>query len=112
MRLKEQLAVDLATFLNVDEFAEEVELDGVKLTAQISPHTAEKSERLTETFAGLHGDFVTIYFKTAAYVSVKGKLPVQGQWCLVNGRRFDVMSCAEQGGVTKLLCAAYRQARR
>lgn len=111
MTFKEQLAADRDIFLSSDEFAEEVTIDGVRLTGQISAYTADKSERLNQQFDGLHGDWLVVYFKADAYTAQRTRLPVQGQWALINGRRFDVVSCAEQGGICKLVCSAYRQPR-
>ena len=68
--------------------------------------TAEKSGRLQETFEGLHGDFVELYFKTAEYA---GRLPVQGEWCYVDGRRYEVCSSEDELGMSHITLAAYRQ---
>lgn len=104
--MKELIAADLDVFIELEEFAERVTFNGVELSAVLMRHTAEKSARLAETFDGLHGDFATIYFKVEDY----GKpLPHQGEWALINGRRYDVMSSEEEMGMAKLICAAYRQ---
>ena len=106
MTFKEQLAADLDIFVELDEFAQEVEVDGVKLRAQKLSHTAEKSARLTEQFDMLHGSFVTLYFKRDDY---NKKLPVHGQSIVVDGRRYDVLSSEEELGIVKLVLSAYRQ---
>lgn len=106
MTFKEQLAADLDIFVEVDEFAQEVEIDGVTLKAQKISHTAEKSQRLSEQFEGLHGDYVTLYFKASDYPK---KLPVQGAWIICGGKRYDVLSSAEELGIVKLVLSAYRQ---
>lgn len=104
--LKEVIAADLDIFVELEEFAQVIELDGVKLPAQKITHTEEKSARLTEQYDGLHGDFITIYFRREDYPK---KLPVQGQWVVVDSRRYDVVSSQEELGMAKLICAAYRQ---
>lgn len=103
---KEQLAADLDLFVELDEFAELVTIDGVELRAQKISHTAEKSQRLSEHFEMLFGDFVTLYFRRDDYDK---KIPVQGQWLVVDGKRFDVLSSADELGIVKLVLSAYRQ---
>lgn len=106
MTFKEQIAADLDIFVETDEFAEEVKIDGVKLRVQKLSHTAQKSARLSGTFDALHGDFVTLYFKAEDYPK---KLPAQGAWVLVDGKRYDVLTSENELGIAKLVCAAYRQ---
>ena len=106
MTFKEQIAADLDIFVETEEFAELVVIDGVELPAQKLSHTAEKSARLTEQFDKLHGDFVTLYFKAADYSK---KIPVQGQSVIVDGRRYDVLSAELELGICKLVMSAYRQ---
>lgn len=109
MTFKETIAADLDIFTDITEFAELIEIDGVELPAQVVPSTAEKSQRLQEQFAGLYGDFVTIYFQSAEYTSVRGQLPVKGNWALIGNKRFDVIETHEQLGICKVIAAAYRQ---
>ena len=106
MTFKEQLAADLDIFVEIDEFAELVMIDGVTLRAQKLSHSAEKSQRLSEQFDGLYGDFVTLYFKRDDY---NKKIPIHGQSIVVDGRRYDVLSSAEELGIVKLVLSAYRQ---
>ena len=106
---KDEIKKDLDVFVEDEEFAEEIELDGVKLTGQVISHTAEKSGRLQETFDGLHGDFITLYFKTDDYCSARKRIPREGEWAMINGKRYDVMNAADELGITRLICSAYRQ---
>ena len=110
MTLKEQFAIDLDIFVELEEFAEEVTIDGVTLKAQKLSSTAEKSARLSEQFDMLHGDYVTLYFKAQDYLAQKKRLPHHGDWVVIDGqKRFDVLSCEEQLGICKLVLSAYRQ---
>ena len=109
MSFKDDVRADLPTFVEVTEFGELATIDGVILWAQIIPWTAEKSSRQNENYDGLFGDYVTIYFQTEPYVKKRKRLPAQGQWVYVNGKRYDVRSCRDELGITKLICAAYRQ---
>ena len=108
MTFKEQIAADLDIFVETEEFAELVTIDGVELPAQKISHTAEKSARLTEQWDKLFGDFMTLYFKRDDY---NKKIPVQGQGVIVDGRRYDVLSSEAELGLVKLVLSAYRQPR-
>lgn len=106
MTFKEQIAADLDIFVELDEFAELVTIDGVTLRAQKLFSTAAKSQRLTEQWDMLHGAFCTLYFKRDDY---NKKTPVQGQSVVVDGKRYDVVSSEEELGICKLVLSAYRQ---
>ena len=106
---KDDLKEDLSVFVEVDEFGEMATIDGVTLAAQITVQTHKKSGIESRNYDGLHGDFVTAYFKTADYTAVKERIPRQGEWCIINGKRYDVLTSADDLGITKLECAAYRQ---
>ena len=106
---KDDMKIDLDTFLELEEFAQLITLEGVELRGQVIKYTAEKSQRLAMQYGGLHGDFVQVYFATDEYLAAGKALPVQGQWVLLDGRRYDVVSCEDQQGLTRLVLSAYRQ---
>lgn len=106
---KEILKADLDTFINLEEFSDEITIDGVTLPAQLTTSTKEKSARQSENFQGLHGDFVTVYFKTADYLATRQRLPVYNEYVIMNGKRYVVESSSDQGGIAKLILSAYRQ---
>ena len=109
MTFKETIAADLDIFVETSEFAEEITIDGIELPAQVIKSTQEKSQRLQEQFDGLHGDFVTIYFKSEPFITERGKLPAKGDWILIDGRRYDVVFSQEELGIIKVTASAYRQ---
>ncbi|MBQ6296152.1 MAG: hypothetical protein IJK81_00395 [Selenomonadaceae bacterium] len=109
MSFKDAIYADLDIFVETDEFAELIEIDGVQLPAQVLKHTEEKSQRLQEQFDGLHGDFVTIYFKSEPFITERGKLPQKGDWILIDNRRYDVVFSQEELGIIKVVASAYRQ---
>lgn len=109
MTFKEDMAEDLPTFLATDEFAQEISVDGVKVSAQVYRSTREKSGRLQEQFEPLMGDFTTIYFKTEEILVARGKVPAKGDRILIDGARFEVEQSDDELGITKLICTAYRQ---
>ena len=109
MTFKDDLAADIETFLNLDEFGELVDVDGVELPAQIIKYTSEKSTRQNESYSMLHGDFVTIYFRAETYLAAKQRLPKKNDWIVVNKVRYTVESSQEECGICKVVAAAYRQ---
>ncbi|MBQ3441615.1 MAG: hypothetical protein IJG33_00065, partial [Selenomonadaceae bacterium] len=103
-----ELKDDLPAFVDVSEFAEEVEIDGIKCPAQLSTYTADKSNRLSETFAGLHGEFEELFFQTEPYLNQHQKLPHRGDIVVVNGARFEVVRSEDELGLMHLILSAYR----
>lgn len=109
MIFRELLAEDAETYFNLDEFAELVIIDEVELPAQFLTHTEKKSSQEKMNFGGLHGDFAEIFFKTQDYLNYREKIPKQGDYCRINGKRYDVISSADEKGITRLVLSAYRQ---
>ncbi|MBR1645182.1 MAG: hypothetical protein IJ774_05435 [Selenomonadaceae bacterium] len=109
MSFRDDLQADLDIFVESEEFAQFVTLDGIYLRAQVDSSTAQKSGNASLNFDALHGDFLTLYFKTADYCGKKQRLPVHGEQIWMNEKRYDVESCEDQLGITKLTLAAYRQ---
>lgn len=117
MTFKDDVAQDSAeVFLELDEFAEIAEIDGVKLPAIIIKHTsdlelanvASKHEQYY-IHPELHnqpliGNFITVYFKTADYVAVRGRIPKHTEFTRINGVRYQVKRSADEEGITKLIC--------
>lgn len=106
---KDDLREDKYTFLNVLEFSEYREIDGVLMRCQVSHHTADKSSRQNENFDGLHGDFVTVYFDAETYIGKRSRLPRHGEWVWLDSKRYDVVSSKNEMGIAKLVLGAYRQ---
>ena len=100
---------DWAIFVETEEFAEEIEIDGVRLPAQVSPISKARSELVRDSYPKLEGDFVELYFRTTDYTETKKRLPRYSEWCFVNGKRFEVISSQDELGITRLVLASYRQ---
>ena len=109
MTFRDDLAADLDIFVCSDEFAQFVTLDGVTLRAQVRVSTDKKSGNETFNFDGLHGDFTTLFFKTADYLGKKERLPRHGEWVTFDGKRYEVVHSEDELGITKLTLTAYRQ---
>ena len=106
---KDDVAEDIRTFLDVEEFSELADVNGVILRCQISAYTSEKSGRQNENYDGLHGDFTTIFFETAPYIKKRARLPREGEKIYINGKRFEVAKVKDEMGIAKIICGAYRQ---
>ena len=54
-------------FINLKEFGEYAEIDGVTLQVQVQFRTERYSALQSQDYDTLHGDFVKIFFRTADY---------------------------------------------
>lgn len=104
-------------FINLNEFAEYVEIDGVILRAQVQ-YSSEKAAglkmRMFEAVRGelmqpLHGDYVKMFFRTADYLGKRERLPYQNEYCHVNKKKYKVVSSKNEMGITRLILSDYRQ---
>lgn len=109
MTFKELMRFDAESFVEVAEFAELIVLDGVILKAQLIQYTQERSSNEKKQFSGLHGDYTEVHFKVEDYLRKRRRLPVEGEYCKVNGRNYVVESSAANLGIATLTLAAYRQ---
>lgn len=106
---KDDLQTDLPLFVETEEFAEEVDVDGVRLPAQVCPISKARSELVRDSYPKLEGEFVELYFRTSDYTATRKRLPHYSEWCFVNGKRFEVVSSQDELGICRLELAAYRQ---
>lgn len=110
---KDLLDHDAAVIMSVVEFAEYLTIDGVLLACQFVPSTEKFSNAKSDNYDGLHGDFVTLYFKTKDYIGKRERLPRQSEYVYLEHKnlkkRFEVVSCEEELGVCCLTLASYRQ---
>lgn len=116
--LKDVIKYDVEkVFINLNEFAEYVEIDGVILQAQVqyrSEKAAGLKMRMFEAVRGelmqpLHGDYVQMFFRTADYCAKMERLPFQNEYCHVNKKKYKVISCKDEMGITRLILSDYRQ---
>lgn len=118
MNFKETVAADLDVFVNIEEFGEWVNLDGVKLRAVVIKNTGSRSRadivQRTKTGIYLHpdlhsipliGDFVIIYFRTAEYTRERERIPKYSEFIELDGKRYKVEGSQETFGLTRLDCA-------
>lgn len=107
---QEDLREDFKTFLELDEWGEYAVLDGVLLQVQRQHiRTAQKSGVQSQNYDQLHGDFVKVFFRAEDYLRKRKRLPHEGDICLLNDTRFDVVSVKDDFGLIGMNLAAYRQ---
>ncbi len=92
MTFKEQATADLSTFLNVDEFADRVDIDGDQVVCSIEGNGDTVGDQ-----DGVTNVDTVIYVKTADFY--EDKHPVVGQRVKVNGRPANVIGVVDDQGI-------------
>lgn len=117
MTFKDALKDDFKTFLDLTEFGEIIEMDGVLLPAVIQKSTGEFNKATPSARNNvqppLHnepliGDLVTVYFKAADYRKKRGRLPQHSEFVRIDGKRYKVLTARDEMGIFKMECTADR----
>lgn len=118
MSFRSQIVSDIAVFLNAEEFAEEIFVDDIKIRAVIQQSSGEPSLPKPNVQKGtnpvLHseimfgGESIWLYFSTEEYLAKRGRLPQNGEFVKINGRRFKVLSFKDEVGAAFLNVTAER----
>jgi len=99
MSFKGQLAKDIHdVFLNLDEFAEKVVIDGREMAANVEDiQNTDRDGRYVRP----DRDGVYVRHKTVAVAAVDygGELPIQGQLISLNGQRYKVAEASNDLGL-------------
>ena len=111
---KDLLGIDAAAIMNVTEFAEYLQVNGVLLACQFCPSTEKMLGGETKNYEGLYGDMAQLYFKAVDYTGKSEKpLPKQGDWIYIEYRnlkkRYRVEKAEDELGVMCLTLSTYRQ---
>lgn len=110
MKLKDVIAWDnQQVFFNMGEFAEYIELDGMIITGQVQYHTEKASSLKSESFDELHGDYVKVFFRTGDYCRKNERIPTEGEFIHLNGKKYKVKASKDEMGITRLVASSYRQ---
>lgn len=100
---KEDLTEDLRdVFFNVDEFAEEHDLNGtVCLCVLEKPRTEEKYIRSAtyDAYEGIHGASVTVHVES----HLLPEIPVEGMRLDLDGEVMLVDSCTQEAGLLSIV---------
>jgi len=104
MSLKDVIAADLsAVFFNIDEFAEQHDINGTSMPVIIDEDVLkERSNNKSETFDGVYRGEVVLFVKAADLL----KRPVKGQPLRLDGRLMMVGSCSESNGMLEIALEA------
>lgn len=103
MRFKDCLKSDIATFFNLDEFAEMHEIDGYKVPAVIDSDILKiRSQNRSERYEGVFKGEIAVYVKTEDLPF----RPVYGQDLRLDGKLYFVVECSEDMGVLEITLGA------
>ena len=103
MTLHEQLAPDLAIFIDCGDFAEIHNVNGTQCEAVIEEVVASDDLSVTKgTHLGLYGSQKTVYCRA----SDLPELPISGQTFRLDGKLYLVDSCFEDMGMAKITLEA------
>ncbi len=111
MSFKDILQEDFLTFINLDEFAEVVELNEKNIPAVVirstgaskTGYTVKKQLDSTRHANILHGNFLTIYFKSCGNFKAGGSV-------ILNGKKYRISESVEAQGITRLTLSVDEQA--
>ena len=104
MRFRKAIDEDLEIFVNLEEFGEEHEINGQIIPCVFQRLTKEKSGNESRNFDGLHGDFMTLHFRTILI----DPLPHEGESIRIDGKRFTIDNVEDMIGMTRLILSSYR----
>ena len=104
MKFTEAIDRDIEIFINLDEFGERHSINGVEIPCILQSYTSEKSGNESRNFDGLHGDFMTLHFRTILI----DPLPQQGESIRIDEKRFTIENVEDMKGVTRLILSSYR----
>ncbi len=107
MGFKEQVENDINVFLNLDEFAEIHNLNGIECPAVATDDSTRSHNKVlggSRFTDGLHGDSVRLQVRTSDLPAI----PVQGTNFKYDGKLYKVASCTNNMGVLNISLMAYR----
>ena len=104
MRFRKAIDEDLEIFVNLEEFGEEHEINGQIIPCVFQRLTKEKSGNESRNFDGLHGDFMTLHFRTILI----DPLPHEGESIRIDGKRFTIDNVEDMIGMTRMILSSYR----
>lgn len=105
MPFKEQVADDIDVFLDMDEFAEEHDLNGTATVAIVQSPTAKdrfsgtaRSYDVYDVYDGITGTDVVVYCRANALTEI----PAEGQRFTLDGEIYLVSQCVDEMGVLSI----------
>lgn len=104
MKFRQAIDADLEVYLNLEEFGEEHDVNGQVIPCVFQTLTQEKSGAESKNFPGLHGDFMTLHFRTILI----DPLPQNGENIRIDGKRYTVDNVEDMLGMTRVTLSSYR----
>ena len=98
---KEQVAEDLDTFINLDEFADEHDVNGVAVKCVVQSPTEQEMFQQGIAYNGYevtHGNLTILHIKKDDF----GETPVESQVVELDGESGLVKSCIEDMGLLSI----------
>lgn len=98
---KEQVAEDLDTFINLDEFADEHDVNGVTVKCVVQSPTEQEMFQQGIAYSGYevtHGNLTILHIKKDDF----GETPVESQVVELDGESGLVKSCIEDMGLLSI----------
>lgn len=101
-KLKDYLASDLDTFLNLDEFADVHDINGQQITCVVDRDVIREYSRLQERRDGVYVGEIAVFVRATDLPD----RPVKGQHMKVDGERYLVANCSESAGILEITLEA------
>lgn len=111
LKFRDDLVEDHNTFLNLEEFADWHELDGVRLRASVRRVLEPMSTRITDERPSLHTARLHIQFRAREFLRHEERLPYEGQRLLFDGRYYKVESIENEFGIVNASIVSYKGVR-
>lgn len=105
MNFKDQIAADMAAFINPNEFAEEHFINGQAMACVVDEDLSkQRGTRQSENYDGIYGRYLTVF----VVESVLGYRPERDQKMTVDNEWFIVLDCAANSGMLEIELMANR----
>lgn len=102
-KLRDYLAADLASFFNLDEFAELHDIDGMQIPAIVDGDVLKvRSNYKSERYDGVYAAELAVYVRAADLPS----RPVYGQQVRLDGKLYLVVESTEAEGILEIVLGA------
>ncbi len=109
MKLKDCFRVDIERlFFNFDELTKLHWLNGVLLAGSERRWTGRLTDRQSEDYDAIHGEQVTVMFRSDDFLRKAPRLPKEKERVLYDGSWYDVQRASEEYGVCRLELASQR----
>lgn len=105
MNFKEQLVQDLDVFINSDEFADNVSITALEVTADVDvlEDRYRLQERIKNEYTGIAIGEVLFFTKVSNWIETFGRLPNYGDKIRYNSKFYSVFEATENKGLLEVV---------